>query len=1132
MMAIAVCCFAVHSCHDDTFSSFYPNEAGDGLDVYFTVDMPPLSSTELSSRGSAGNIIREFDENTLHIYIYDNTGENLLYHCGKEGLTNYNYDSNINSTDSTSYPSYPYNTDNKYNTTSGEKSTPRATFKFSSTPFKSGYSYKIYITANVNVPDDSIVTETKLKNYTVTWNKDNVSANNQMMGMFALSDKKVDGETVTFSGANTYNLHAWLIRCASKVTVSFNTTELNDNTWIYLHNVSIRNIPIKCHLGSGNTAMDGYPTIDKGETILYAPSGSDYNNADNEFTNWPTLSRGTGTYGSSHSETAEALFFYENLQGTGKDKSQIDSGKVGGTPDGEVSWPNSVNPEDSLWRDGKPYGTYIEVEAFYRSTAKGNEGRGKIVYRFMLGMDTFKDYNAYRNHHFKLTLNFRGNANDVDWHIDYNQNNDNPIYVPQPFYISYLYGENVEIPVTIDGKLTEGTKVIAEIVENNWKPMDAPSNVYWTGAVRSSNNILYDGPWHGFLSLRPTNSNSNILGEKGEELSNSDAIGRETTITDNSISSNSKAYLMSYWYGGVENMTDIPSTDTSNFYESSQIDENEGMHIPMQGYREFDTTNRKGRTNVDETNDNDAKDNNDSYEIIETTNGGKTKTHLYLPLYTRALFMVKTLAYSGANPFFEYQRKAVLKITCWVDELGSDGFTRSVKYSKLCDVIQVRRINNPAGIYRENGDNSSFTVSLCHRMSETATTFMPFASEGKWSAEIESGDPGFITLNGLQRVQGRTGEYIKFQVHFVPASDAMKDKNRYAVILVRYHDYTCKHRIMVRQGYNPDKVHDDGVYWHCFNLRGGEREADSPIEAGSQFRFGNIDYGIRALRASTEQFGVSPNKRKFTVCGRDGEEAGSVEWWINSDKSIPGYGSEKPNLGFQACQNFKSDSVVFRQYFTLKNGNGEIINANKKTRLAKFEEWKGLRDDPNLVYTYGVCYDGNSIGTSMTSDNAFNYLHADSVKSGRGMRGIFVYNMKDGRNLFLPIGASGYGRRKSGKFSSDEAGTLRYANRSVYMPVGSVEKMPLFWNIKDNQGAIYWGYPEEGSWKNVWDGTTLSKFCAWDINLTTYDFNQFDTNAYGTDNYGNFYDKSAYKTGEDGLLYYSDSAYLRLIDEP
>ncbi|MCM1222046.1 MAG: hypothetical protein NC548_47010, partial [Lachnospiraceae bacterium] len=946
---------------------FYPNEEGNGLDVNFTVDMPPLAASELSSRGTAGNAIKEFNEETLHIYVYNADGTKLLYHCGKEGLTDYLYDKKGNTTT----PKYPYNKENKYETTAGEKETPRATFKFLASPFQAGETYQVYVTANVTLDPKDFQTAEDLKNYTVDWDDKDTKANSEMLGMFALSSEKIDGEAVSFSSASTYNLHAWLVRCASKVTVSFNTTELNDNTWIYLHNVSIHNIPMHCHLGEGNRAKVDYGTIDKGESIVYA-KGYDYANAASEFMNWPVLTRGTGKYGSDHSEKAEALFFYENLQGEGKDKSQIDSDK-NDTPEGEVSWPDGVNPGEPGYMDNMKYGTYIEVEAYYRSTAKGNEGRGTIKYRFMLGMDTYKDYNCYRNHHFKLTLNFRGNANDVDWHIDYDSSSDNPIYVPQPFYISYLYGENVEIPITVDGKLTKGTKVITEIVENNWKPMDASSDVYWTGPVwasTSSTAAAYDGPWNGFLTLWPTNSNSNLIEDAGSDyaVSNSDAIGRERTVEH--INDREKAYLMSYWYGGLENMTNVPNANINNFYTKAEIQQNENMYVPKQGYREYSTDTRNGRVFV-----NDVRDNADSYEIIESTNGAnnKTKTHLYLPLYTRALFMVKQTGFSGANPYFEHQRKAVVKITCWVDEEDEYGNVKSVKYSKLCDVIQVRRINNPCGIYRAAGDNTSFTVNLCFRTSEKATSFMPFASEGKWSAEIESGDPGFITLNGMQRVQGRTGEYIKFQVHFVPASSGMKDKNRYAVILVKYHDYTCKHRIMVRQGYAPDKVHDSGVKWHAFNLRGGEKEADSPIEAGSQFRFGNIDYGIRALRASTEQFGVNPNGRKFTVCGRDGNEAGSAEWWVNN-KSLKGYGSGEPNLGFQTCQNYNADTLVFRQHFELKDAEGKAIKGGGRPRLPKFSEWKSLRDDPELVYTFGICYDGNSTGTSMTADNAFNYL--------------------------------------------------------------------------------------------------------------------------------------------------------------
>lgn len=1119
----AIGCMMAAGCQDDTFRDFFQEGDGNGLDVYFTVNLPSMTATELSTRGAAGDAVREFEE-TIHVYVYNEDGTQLLHHCDKSGLEDFNYDTNGND----KHPLYPYPDNGEYLgvvTGNGEATTPQATFKLKNAPFEAGGTYQIYVTANVEVPEEEYATADKLKNYTVVWDqdyskKDYMSRNAEMLGMFALESEKVEGAPVKFSGENTYRLHAWLIRCASKVTIDFDTSQLNDNTWIYLHNVKICNVPEKCHLGVKNEAKDDYGTYEYGDCIMYAPSGSNYDNAESEYGTWPELSRGTGKYGSDHSETAEALFFYENLQGTGKDKSQVDEDKKD-TPDGEVSWPDGVNENDPKWRDEKRYGTYIEVEAYYHSRAKGNEGQGRIKYRFMLGMDTQKDYNAYRNHHYKLTLNFRGNANDVDWHIDYKQDHDNPIYVPSPFYISYTYGENVEIPITVDGELTEGTKIITEIVENNWQPKDAPASIYWTGNVQSGDEVPYDGPWHGFLSLRPTNSLTNVV-KSSDNVTNADAIGRETELTD--IANNKRAYLMSYWYGGVENMPDMDNANKSQFFTSAEIEKNEHMYVPMQGYREYDTTIRNGRT------EDKTRDNNDSYEIIQSKNGNKTKTHIYLPLYTRALFMVKTLGYSGANPYFNYQRKAVVKITCWVDDENGN----SVKYSKLCDVIQVRRIINPAGIYRAKGDNKSFTVNLCFRTAEKATSFMPFASEGKWSAEIESGDAGFITLNGQQKIQGSTGSQVKFQVHFIPNSNA---ENRYAVILVKYHDYTCKHRIMVRQGYDPDEIVENGVNWHCFNLRGSEKEAESPLEAGSQFRFGNLDYAIDAQYNTSEEFGINPGARQFTVVGKDGEKAGEVRWYVNN-ASLPGLASGEPNLAFEAApikdsKNFKKTD--FKLYDKPANDpNRKQTNVGKKTRMTKYEDWKSVRDNAHVFYTFGVCYDGNSTSTSMAVEQAFNYKHANKDKSGSGMRGAFIYNNNNGKNLFLPIGASGYGRRKSGKTNAwgnnDMPGTLRYANRSVYMPFESVVKMPQFWNIKDNLGAIYWGFPDHTQpTVDIWDkNSELHGFTAWDINVSTYDFNQFSDNAYS---WGDNDVNNAGIQGSDTKWYFSDSGFIRLVDE-
>ncbi len=1094
---MAICCFALNACHDDTFDIYVPkgDAAVDGFT--FTVNLPELSEANLLSRGTEGDAIKEIGDN-MRIYIYAADG-GLLHSCGKEGFVNYSVSKDGNK----AYAGFPYRQPdmNRYDADgnypdaltpeenayweqfkplSAEQKTPCATFTLKDFKPAIGEVYQICVTANVDVPESNYVTLSALKDFIVEWDEKKVKNNAQMFGMFSTDEKQVEGAPISVQPGTTTKLHAWLVRCASKVTVSFNTEQLNDNVWIYLHNVTIHNIPRTCHLRYGNVPMSDEDVIESGESIIYAPAGSNYDNAAQEFEKWPVLVRSTGTYGSDHSETAEAMFFYENLQGSGKDKSQQDIDDKN-LQDGLVSYPESVDDGNYGWRDEKPYGTYIEVEAYYRSDVRGNEGKGKIVYRFQLGLDAFKDYNAFRNHHYKLTMNFRGNANDVDWHIDYQPESENHIYVPHPFYISYLYGEHVEMPVTIDGRLTPGTKVIAEIVENNWRPTDASPAIYWNGDVYSSNDLKYDGPWHGFLSLRPTNALSNKSGL--QDIPNAEAIGRQYKLKD--IDGFSRAYLMSYWYGGLENMSSIPEATAANCYTKAQLQANEGMYIPPQGYREYDTSNRDGVTY------DDTEDNEDSYEIIEKQVGNGWRTHMYLPLYTRALFMVKTFGYSGANPYFGQQRKAVVKLTCWVDEIGKDGVTRSVKRTQLCNVVQVRRIMNPAGIYREAGNNQSFTVRLAHRLNEESNTFMPFSSDGKWSAEIESGDAGFITLNGQQKIYGSTGEFIGFQVHFIPTKAT---KNRYAVILVKYHDYTCKHRIMVRQGYEPDQLYDGSSKWHCFNLRGSHRECDSPLDPGSMFRFNNLTDGIDATSNRTDQVGISPSY--LNIVGPDGNLKGNLTW-------------DKISFNSPAQNKLGEDALSFRQNFVLYKGETQV-NEGKKTHLPKYADWQGIRDNVDMNFSFGICYDGSSTSTAMTGDYAYNFLYTNTDNVGHGMRGIFAYNSVDARNMFLPIGSSGHGRRKDARWT-ESGGTMRYANRAVYMPVTAVTKLPMFWNIKDNTGGIYWGFPDNEERIDVWNGNKLTTFTAWDVNFTTYDFNHFS--------------ESAYAPG------CSDAAFLRLVDE-
>ena len=120
-------------------------------------------------------------------------------------------------------------------------------------------------------------------------------------------------------------------------------------------------------------------------------------------------------------------------------------------------------------KDGVPCGTYIEVDAYYVSINSEKVGSGPIKYRFMLGKNVTTDYNAERNYHYKLTLVLKNFANDVDWHIEYEEEVPG-IEVPQPYYISYLYNRTMDFPLKINTAGAELISLNARIIFNNWAP--------------------------------------------------------------------------------------------------------------------------------------------------------------------------------------------------------------------------------------------------------------------------------------------------------------------------------------------------------------------------------------------------------------------------------------------------------------------------------------------------------------------------------------------------------------------------------------------------------------------------------------------------------------------------------------
>lgn len=314
-------------------------------------------------------------------------------------------------------------------------------------------SYRIYAAANVaetladnGISDLSLLSESALRGLTVTWapyaedaGEDEQSPlryaiPDAMYGFFDNGDEQeVIGKRapVIALASKSVTLHAWLKRVVSRLTVGFDGSQLNDGVAIYIKSVRVRDAVAASPLGENNKAETERDLFSDTRTDprlnhVWSPvEGA----ADAAITNsTPAFPRPAGKDGIStrsddgigwnadwyeyvhgnaktldpagpvDENTPVALYFMENMQGTGTKIARDDD------PMGET-----------YKKDEKPLGTYVEVSAHYKNQTEEND----IIYRFMLGQNITDDFNVERNRHYKLTLRFKGDANNPDWHIEY-----------------------------------------------------------------------------------------------------------------------------------------------------------------------------------------------------------------------------------------------------------------------------------------------------------------------------------------------------------------------------------------------------------------------------------------------------------------------------------------------------------------------------------------------------------------------------------------------------------------------------------------------------------------------------------------------------------------------------------------
>lgn len=989
----------VTSCYDEFMKEEIIGEGKASISA--TLDFKPMSSA-LSRTRAAGDALK--DISSLHVLLY-NKDKNLIKNWKIDGYTV--SDENRGNNDAE-------------NGSSAETSTKRATFKL---PEEIGFG-KYYMYAVANIPDlltnsaysEAIKTVDGLKNIPLTWDSEDVANNGQMIGFFTKSSASVlsAADESLIVNEKSVKLHAWLRRAASKVTVAFDGSKLKEGVFIYLQSVQIKDIPSQCYLGKdNNVGKEGYtlnvpengPDMIDGEIITYheGDMAEDFEYGEGCADHRVTV--GTPHFG-SHDETAPALYFYENMQGAGDnmpDKRQ-DADNNGildfpGLPDKPEKYPY-YRPKDDV-----PYGTYIEVHAHYISNNSERLGNGHIIYRFMLGQDVKKDYNAKRNCHYKLTLKFKNFANEADWHIEYEEPEPG-VMTPEPYYISYLYNHSMMYPIKVNtgGRKIESIK--AEILENNWAPYNASSDIYYTGAPNG-----VDAPWNGFLSLHKTT---------------------ETVLYPGEI------------------------TDNETYYKKD----------PKRGEREY----KNFILPIDKTSEEfttDGSHPDDKYRVEKHPTEANTY-NIYIPMYTRAKQMISTTGYTGNNPYVAYQRKARVKITTKLEGLN-EVFTNEVP------IYQVRRVVNPKGIYRSLKNNKSFHVVLKRLPRENDQMFKTFQSEGQWKAYVVKEtngkgitlsvtDPNTTELKDdpeyVKAIYGKTGSVIDFNVNFEQSSDNLSE-NRYAIIRVEYHNYTCQHLIFVRQGDNPDDLVAGGVKWYAMNMKTTSELASNPLDEGSLFKFGNWSHPIDALS--------NKNPR---------------EPWINV---TPGDFKIYPEDGFTNAAT--GDKMVWTDIIHSNTtdgfGNPQMANA----RVATGADFWELRKYSYIEQGYGVLYGDDATETADDIVEVYGYDYEHN-KSGRGMRGCFAYNSETGKNLFFPIGASGYGHRKqsyTATWGDPETinGVLRYAAGRTQLYPDPVER-PLFYDLYKRPGGIYWLNAEiPQNYFTPTDGVSLG----WDINYFSFDFN-------------------------------------------
>lgn len=1016
-----------------------------------------------------------------------------------------------------------------------EESTARATFTINGVPFG---QYRMYAVANVEAGGfednatnrERFAKEKSLRDYKVEWNEKNIGENDQMFGYFTPdgNDEASDGFQGPILRINKphTSLHAWIKRAASKVTIVYDGSGLHQGVYVYIKSVKIMDIPRYCKIGNENwvKTTDADSMIVDGGIMYYseqAKGETDQAPTDN-YKDWMRIAKGTALRGAvttdpndkdnitgEHSEYAGALYFYENCQGNYKDAANKqdynkvpDWDKVGFIPE----------PGQYDYKDNVPYGTYIEVEGYYVSDNPEQVSEGKILYRFMLGQDTQYDYNAFRNHHYKLTLGFKGWANQPDWHIVYKEP-ENTFFTDPTYYVSYSYNNKATFPVRFVGDIETFD---VEIVENNWAPYDekgtnsAPDGEVGSGNLAFKwNRAVYDnkggGMYYGLQ--KPWNSDGSAQADYPKEEIEKGAPTKVTPIW---------AGFLALMVPDKLTATIIPGTGTTYSTDYPKLKnyfygKGDGNTVP-QNKRSFTTADmnfKAGEWEAGKTARKTIGTGNNVCEVIKAPDGSTT---LNLVTWTRPKSMLGISGFTGNNPYDTYQRKAVVKLTAKFKGVEKE----IVKYMPI---FQVRRVVNPKGVWRQWDDNDAFRVKLMRRVGADADKFSTFASEGAWRAYVQTvstGAEGFISLTpGTGAMQdtdgaiyGNTDTDIDFTINF--NGKGQSGKSLCAIVKIEYHGFTCNHSIFVRQGYYEPITVMDNAKWSSFSLYSCDSKTAyqqqwipddknnkyidavvtaSPLSLGTLFKRGNYAEGIWIENNAEKNLGPleSPGSTLFKLTNGESKAWADIE---GTSFQVWGTDAEgKPKKDISKAGTIEHDFKWGRFKATVNNG-------TRYYRVPTYAEFNSLLSGE---YGIGVLYADGAKEPAEKVDDAYGFEDFDNDgqdknhpsvtahKGGKsGMRGFIVFNPTNAHQIFFPLGARGIGRRTIQNVPANGDGVLRYGavNATLTQAQNVINQYrPIPFNLPASPGAIYWINQHNDNKNN---------FLAWDMNYFDLNFLGYD----------------------------------------